>query len=261
MITATRCLSADLRRARTVLNAAPMWKGSVVASVFALVRIASADSAAPSRVASLEPSSDAQTSEAPSKTPTFAGVRERFGIGFVGGGSVDGGPAYFGREHGGGPGFYARGGLQITRETSVEVDLSMGSAFLISFVRVGVLAGWTPRDWMTLSLGPSMSSYESTDDGFISFLGSSTSGATAFGGTLRVDVHARRQASAVRRTALTFGLAIDAGLVKCNADGSVEKCSGAFRWNDQLVDPLNDRWSTTLRPSYGAYASVGKSWY
>jgi hypothetical protein len=124
----------------------------------------------------------------------------RFGIGAAAGIAGSDASSAFGL----GPGAYARLGYGVSEGFGVDLDLSACTLILANFAHAAALATWTPRDSFSYALGPVVSGY------FVAGLNGSSSGGSV-GGMARVDFHTRRHHDGNHRSALTFGIAVDAG--------------------------------------------------
>jgi hypothetical protein len=133
----------------------------------------------------------------PAAEPGDSFPRLRFGVGGV----IGAGAAT--QAGGGGVGIYLRPGAQLSRTFDIELDASLASLILSNYAHVAILAGWSPNDRATLSVGPSLMGIASYGN----------ENATAVGATARADYHVFRRASPTRDRALTLGLVLDGGVL------------------------------------------------
>jgi hypothetical protein len=108
-----------------------------------------------------------------------------------------------------GPGLYARLGYGVSDRFAVDLDASGGSILVSGFARAALLAVFTPTDARSYAIGPTMSGFYT-----IAYPGADgPSSGVAVGGTARIDFHTSRRWVGDHRSALTFGVALDVGVV------------------------------------------------
>jgi hypothetical protein len=136
--------------------------------------------------------------------PPDAGVRQLWGIGWTGGFALEFTPVpganntFNGQVIFAGPlGLYGRVGVQANDRWGVAGELSACTFILVNELRAVVSFDYTPADWFTVAVGPSIR-------GDIGSVGS-------LGGTVRLDFHHAPERGENGRGALTWSLAFDVG--------------------------------------------------